>query len=113
MMEIKVHTAEWREILVRIYDFTKQNSEERLLVSYTCRHGTHRSAQLMDSNALLRMAAADAQQRSTESSLAVRAQPGSAVLPASVQAISSATRDTRRSSRGPAPRSAAPPLTDS
>ena len=78
MMETKVHTAEWRELLVRIYDFTKQNSEERLLVSYTCRHGTHRSAQLMHSNALLRMAAADAQQRSTESSPAVRARPGSA-----------------------------------
>ena len=100
MMEIKVHTAEWRELLVHMSGFTKQNSEERLLVSYTCRHGTHRSAQLMDNNALLRMAAADAQQRSTESSPAVRAQPGSAVLPASMQAI-------------PAPRSAASPLTDS
>ena len=100
MMETKVHTAEWREILVRTYDFMKQNSEERLLVSYTCRQGTHRSAQLMHSNALLRMAAADAQQRSTESSPVVRAQPGSAVLPASMKAI-------------PAPRSAASPLTDS
>ena len=100
MMEIRAHIAEWRERLVRIYDFTKQNSEERLLVSYTCRHGTHRSAQLMHSNALLRMAAADAQQRSTESSPAVRAQPGSAVLPAIMQAI-------------PAPRSAASPITDS
>ena len=78
MMETRVHIAEWREILVRIYDFMQQNSEERLLVSYTCRHGTHRSAQLMDSNPLLRMAAADAQQRSTESSPAVRARPGSA-----------------------------------
>ena len=112
-METKVHTAEWREILVRTYDFTKQNSEEGALVSYTCRQGTRRSAQLMRSNALLFMATTDAQQRSTESSPAVRAQPGSAVLPASMRAISSATRDTRRSSRGPAPRSAAPPLTDS
>ena len=100
MMETKVHTAEWREILVRTYDFTKQNSEKRLLVSYTRRHATHRSALLMHSNALLRMATTDAQQRSTESSPAVRAQPGSAVLPASTQAI-------------PAPRSAASPLTDS
>ena len=78
MMEIKVHTAEWRDILGRIHDSMKQNSEEMLLVSYTCRHGAHRSAQLLDSNALLRTAAADAQQRSTESSPAVRAQPGSA-----------------------------------
>ena len=113
MMEIKVHTAEWRELLVRTYDFMKQNSEERALVSYTCRQGARRSAQLMHINALLRMATTDAQQRSTESSLAVRAQPGSAVLPASMQAISSATRDTHCSSRGPVPRSAAPPLTDS
>ena len=78
MMETRVHTAEWRELLVRIYDFMKQNSEERALGSYTCRQGTHRSAQLMHSNALLRIAAADAQQRSTESSPAVRARPGSA-----------------------------------
>ena len=78
MMETKVHTAEWREIWVRTYDFMKQNSEERALVSYTCRQGTRRSAQLMRSNALLRMAAADAQRRSTESSPAVRARPGSA-----------------------------------
>ena len=99
MMETKVHTAEWRELLVRTYDFTKQNSEERLLVSYTCRHGARRSAQLMHSDTRLRMATTDAQQRSTESSPAVRAQPGSAVLPASAQAV-------------PAPRSAASPLTD-
>ena len=112
-METKVHIAEWRELLVRIYDFMKQNSEERALVSYTCRQGTRRSARLMRSDAPLRMATTDAHQRSTESSPAVRAQPGSAVLPASAQAISSATRDTRRSSRGPAPRSAAPPLADS
>ena len=78
MMETKVHTAEWRDILVRTYDFTKQNSEERALVSYTCRQGTHRSAQRIHSNALLRMATTDAQQRSTESSPAVRARSGSA-----------------------------------
>ena len=46
---------------------------------------------------------ADAQQRSTEPSPAVRAQPDSAHLPAS----------TRGRSRGPAPRPAAPPLTGS
>ena len=99
-METKVAIAEWLDILVRTHEFMKQNSKPRALVSYTCRQGARRSAQLMDSNALLRMATTDAQQRSTESSPAVRAQPGSAVLPASMQAI-------------PAPRSAASPLTDS
>ena len=78
MMETKVHTAEWRKILVRTYEFMKQNSEDRALVSYTCRQGARRSAQLMHSNALLRMATTDAQQRSTESSPAVHAWPGSA-----------------------------------
>ena len=56
-------------------------------------------------------ATTDAQQGSTESSPAARAQPDSAPLPASTQAVSSATRDTRRRSRGPATRPAAPPLT--